>query len=199
LKDYLEPQLGEIPYFRALLRAVEARFYQEIELPRPVLDLGCGDGHFASQAFDNRLDVGLDPWWGPIKEASGRDVYRQLVCANGGGMPFPVAYFSSAVSNSVLEHIPISPLCFLCAQPPFSGHPFDSELAEGDQTPRAGKGLPAVLQPHLAPLPLRFHSTMGRQVSQAWIRAHRLLGLFSSRSLARPGMGPFVRDPFLGE
>jgi SAM-dependent methyltransferase len=106
LKDYLEPQLGEIPYFRALLRAVEARFYQEIELPRPVLDLGCGDGHFASQAFDNRLDVGLDPWWGPIKEASGRDVYRQLVCANGGGMPFPVAYFSSAVSNSVLEHIP---------------------------------------------------------------------------------------------
>ena len=106
MKDYLKLHLQELPYFRALLRAVEARFYQDISLPEPVLDLGCGDGHFASLAFEQDLQVGLDPWWGPIKEAASRDVYRNLVCGAGSRMPFPSNHFSSAVSNSVLEHIP---------------------------------------------------------------------------------------------
>ena len=45
-KDYLWLNLRDLPYFRAMLRAVEAEFYQEFELPSPTLDLGCGDGHF---------------------------------------------------------------------------------------------------------------------------------------------------------
>jgi len=106
LKDYLKLHLQDLPYFRALLRAVEARFYMDISLPEPVLDLGCGDGHFASRAFENELQVGLDPWWGPLKEAAERGIYKSLVCAEGNLTPFPGDYFSSAISNSVLEHIP---------------------------------------------------------------------------------------------
>ena len=106
MRDFLTPHLRDLPYFRALLRAVEARFYEDISLPGPVLDLGCGDGHFASLAFPEPLDVGLDPWWGPIREAGVRGSYQQLTCAAGDRMPFPSNYFSSAVSNSVLEHIP---------------------------------------------------------------------------------------------
>jgi SAM-dependent methyltransferase len=106
LKDYLKLHLQDLPYFRALLRAVEARFYRGILLPGPVLDLGCGDGHFASLAFDRQLEVGMDPWWGPLQEAAGRGTYQSLICADGHHMPFPRDYFSSAVSNSVLEHIP---------------------------------------------------------------------------------------------
>ena len=106
MKDYLTLHLQELPYFRALLRAVEARFYQDMILPSPVLDLGCGDGHFASRAFEEPLDMGLDPWWGQILEAASRCSYHALVCAEGNNMPFPSAYFSSAGSNSVLEHIP---------------------------------------------------------------------------------------------
>ena len=105
LNDYLTPHLRDLPYFRALLRAVEARFYEDISLPGPVLDLGCGDGHFASLAFQEPLDMGLDPWWGPIQEAGTRSSYQDLVCAEGDHMPYPSDYFSSAVSNSVLEHI----------------------------------------------------------------------------------------------
>jgi len=75
-------------------------------LPSPVLDLGCGDGHFASRAFEEPLDMGLDPWWGQILEAASRCSYKTLVCAEGNNMPYPSAYFASAVSNSVLEHIP---------------------------------------------------------------------------------------------
>jgi ubiquinone/menaquinone biosynthesis C-methylase UbiE len=105
-KDYLGLHIRDLPYFRSLMRAVEARFYQDIDLPAPVLDVGCGDGHFATIAFDKRLDVGLDPWAGPIREASARGVYNLLTQADGGRMPFPDQYFASAISNSVLEHIP---------------------------------------------------------------------------------------------
>jgi SAM-dependent methyltransferase len=105
-KDYLWLHLRDLPYFRAILRAIEARFYQDIDLPAPTLDIGCGDGHFASLTFDRPLEVGLDPWWDPILEASHRTAYRLLTRADGGRMPFSDGYFSSAVSNSVLEHIP---------------------------------------------------------------------------------------------
>ncbi len=99
-------QLRELPAFRALLRAVEADFYAELSMPRPILDLGCGDGHFATAAFSHTLDVGLDPWWGPLQEAQQREVYRMLIHADGASMPFPSAKFATVISNSVLEHIP---------------------------------------------------------------------------------------------
>ncbi len=105
-RDYLWLHLRDLPYFRALLRAVEARFYEDIDLPEPILDLGCGDGHFASVAFEQPLDVGIDPWWQPLREANQRDAYRGLAQSDGAALPFPDRYFSSAVSNSVLEHIP---------------------------------------------------------------------------------------------
>jgi SAM-dependent methyltransferase len=105
-KDFLFLHIRELPYFRGLLRAVESRFYQDIDLPSPILDVGCGDGHFAQLTFERKLDVGLDPWTGPIHEAGTRDVYRLLTEADGAHMPYPSAYFASAISNSVLEHIP---------------------------------------------------------------------------------------------
>ncbi len=105
-KDFLWLNLRDLPYFRAMLRAVEAQFYQEFELPAPTLDLGCGDGHFGSIAFDRKLEVGLDPWAGPIHQARRNGGYQSLVQADGRRMPFTGGYFSSAVSNSVLEHIP---------------------------------------------------------------------------------------------
>jgi ubiquinone/menaquinone biosynthesis C-methylase UbiE len=105
-KDFLFLHLRDLPYFRSLLRANEARFYQDIDLPTPTLDVGCGDGHFASVVFDRPLDVGIDPWEGPIREAARRSAYRLLVIGDAGRAPFPDGYFASALSNSVLEHIP---------------------------------------------------------------------------------------------
>ena len=106
MKDYLTPHLRELPYFRALLRAVEARFYKDISLPGPVLDLGCGDGHFASLAFEKPIEMGLDPWWEPIREARKYNSYQHLVCGAGDRLPYPADFFASGISNSVLEHIP---------------------------------------------------------------------------------------------
>jgi SAM-dependent methyltransferase len=105
-EDILWRNLCELPYFRSILRAVESRLVQEIKLPEPILDLGCGDGHFASVTYNYLLNVGLDPSIKPIREAKERCVYELLVQADGAFSPFASEAFSSALSNSVLEHIP---------------------------------------------------------------------------------------------
>ncbi len=105
-RDLFWLHLRDLPYFRCINRTVEAIYFQDIALPSPTLDVGCGDGHFASVTFTRPIEVGLDPWYGPIHEAQHRRGYRSLVQADGGKMPLPDGYFASALSNSVLEHIP---------------------------------------------------------------------------------------------
>ena len=106
LDDILWRHLSSLPYFRGFLRAVEDRFYQELILQAPVLDLGSGDGHFASVAFHQQLDMGLDPWPAPMKEARQRNAYRLLVLGEGARIPCADHIFGTVTSTSVLEHIP---------------------------------------------------------------------------------------------
>ena len=108
--DLLWQQLKSLPAFRALLRAVEARFYPLIPLPEPTLDVGCGDGHFAAMTFPGRtLAAGIDPWWGPLHKAIQSGKYGLPIQALGDRLPFADGAFASAFSNSVLEHIPDLP------------------------------------------------------------------------------------------
>ena len=105
--DLLWQQLKTLPAFRALLRAVEARFYEQIPLPDPILDIGCGDGNFAQLALPGRrITAGIDPWWRPLNKAVKAGNYELPIQALGDYLPFPDNYFASAFSNSVLEHIP---------------------------------------------------------------------------------------------
>lgn len=104
--DLLTEHLRALPYFRALLRAVEARIMRNQNLPAPILDVGSGDGHFAEVTFDQSIDVGLDPDSATMKEAQIRGAYRLLTLADAARMPFADRSFASALSNSVLEHIP---------------------------------------------------------------------------------------------
>jgi SAM-dependent methyltransferase len=104
--DYLWTQLREVPYFRGLLRAVESRFYRDLPMVAPVLDLGSGDGVFARQTFTKKLDVGIDPFTSPTYGDISREAYKSLAIAQGAQMPFADASFNTVISNSVLEHIP---------------------------------------------------------------------------------------------
>lgn len=105
MSDLLWEHLCDLPAFRGLLRAVEARFYGDLFLPHPMLDLGCGDGHFGAVAFDGPLAAGIDPQWAPLREARRRGAYSTLAQAVGGHMPYPSEFFATVVSNSVLEHV----------------------------------------------------------------------------------------------
>jgi SAM-dependent methyltransferase len=104
--EILEANVAELPYFRGFLRAVEGRYYQSIDLPEPVLDMGAGDGHFAARTFQNKLKVGLDPAFVSLKEAHHFRAYELLVNSLGDRIPFEAESFASVISNSVLEHIP---------------------------------------------------------------------------------------------
>lgn len=105
--DFLWRHLKDLPAFRALLRSVEARFYQDLlPLEEPVLDVGCGDGHFSSVALPGILAAGIDPDPGALREAQKRGAYHLIARSLGGALPFANGTFATVVSNSVLEHIP---------------------------------------------------------------------------------------------
>lgn len=106
--DYLTRHLHEMAPHRALLRAVECKFMGQVPLIHPVLDVGCGDGHFASVAYREPIDVGLDPMDRDLREARLRipEVYLDVVKGSATDMPFPDGSFATVVSNCVIEHIP---------------------------------------------------------------------------------------------
>jgi len=105
-KDLLWRNISSLPYFRGFLRAVEGRYYEDISLSHPLLDLGIGDGHFSASTLEGQVDVGIDPAIASLREAGTYPAAGLLACAEGGELPFQDSYFSTIISNSVLEHIP---------------------------------------------------------------------------------------------
>lgn len=104
-EDFFWKNLRDLPYFRALLRAVEARFYQDFKYKSPTLDLGCGDGHFAANTFHEKPQVGIDINYQLVNKAKSYHGHTHYIQCFGDKLPFESGYFSRIVSNSVLEHI----------------------------------------------------------------------------------------------
>lgn len=106
-RDYLREHLREVPAFRALIRSVECRLFEKCApLESPVLDVGCGDGHFASMAFDRPLFAGIDMNAEHLREARARGSHLNLVRASATAIPFCDNFFQTVVANCVVEHIP---------------------------------------------------------------------------------------------
>jgi len=103
---YVEQHLRTVPVHRALIRATEACLFSTVDLPRPLLDVGCGDGHFAAMVHSEPVDAGIDLRANDVRAAATRGVYRTLAVASATALPFPDASFASVMSNCVLEHIP---------------------------------------------------------------------------------------------
>ncbi|HEX2513164.1 MAG TPA: class I SAM-dependent methyltransferase [Chloroflexota bacterium] len=103
--------LATLPVHRAMIRVVEALLVGAEPLPRPLLDVGCGDGHFAAvslprDAGGTAADVGIDPQPESAAEAARGGAYRQVLVGSAARLPFPDASFQTVLSNCVLEHIP---------------------------------------------------------------------------------------------
>ncbi len=103
---YTERLLRQVPLFRVIVRAAECRLFAGLDLPEPVLDVGCGDGTFAYALAPTTGWIGIDPAAASVKEARRLQAYRLLAVADGAHLPFPDGLFGSVVSNSTLEHIP---------------------------------------------------------------------------------------------
>ena len=98
--------MRELPAFRALLRSVEEGLVRGLgPLAEPVLDLGCGDGHFGARALGGGA-IGTDPDLAALAAAGRRRGHRALAAADGSRLPLSSGSIGTVVANSVLEHIP---------------------------------------------------------------------------------------------
>lgn len=103
---YLTKHLRAWPPNMAVLRALESVHIKDnLNLRSPSLDLGCGDGKFASIVF-GKLDKGIDISAKEIKRAKKIGSFSELHCCDAHNIPYPDDYFNTILSNCVLEHVP---------------------------------------------------------------------------------------------
>lgn len=103
-EGYLERMLGDVTLPRLLIRGAECLLLSRVEFPRPILDVGSGDGTFADALFAEPVDVGVDLQPQAIAYARRFGAYRHLLLAHGHHLPFRDGAFASLLSNSTLEH-----------------------------------------------------------------------------------------------
>lgn len=101
LFDYLEHTSAAL----ALVRSMEGRLFRRSTLPEPVLDIGCGDGLFASIVFSRDIDVGIDLDRVELRKRARPDRYRARANANASALPFASGHFATVISNCVVEHV----------------------------------------------------------------------------------------------
>src|SRR5207247_2152431 len=93
LEGILDRYLASSPLAHALFRAAEAKHVRELAIRRPVLDLGCGFGEFASIAFRTPVEVGIDISDGQLAGAKSANGHERLRRADARELPFPDGQF----------------------------------------------------------------------------------------------------------
>lgn len=106
ISDILARHLACVPAHRALIRTLEHRLFAQETVTHPVLDIGCGDGHFAAVAFPGGIDVGIDVAESIVREAERNGSYVCVNVASAVELPYADATFRTVISNCVVEHIP---------------------------------------------------------------------------------------------
>jgi len=105
-ENILERYLSLAPIPLAFERMLEARIYQRHGFPRPILDIGCGEGLFAKMVFSEKIDTGIDPDQRELERARELEGYNELIECKGDAIDKPDGHYNTILSNSVLEHIP---------------------------------------------------------------------------------------------
>lgn len=104
MNNYLKEFLKISPLSHALWRACEANAFAQVDLKKPILDIGCGFGEFAGVVF-NELEMGIDINKKDLLKAKASQKYNKVMLASAVEMPFKSNSYNSVVSVSVLEHI----------------------------------------------------------------------------------------------
>ena len=104
-QDFLRRYLEVAPAALAIERSLECDILALQRFERPILDVGCGDGTFASVLCVRPVDTGIDCDPIEISRAEAHDCYDQLIVCGGNAIPRPDGSYRTIFSNSVLEHI----------------------------------------------------------------------------------------------
>ncbi|MEK6628251.1 MAG: class I SAM-dependent methyltransferase [Bdellovibrionota bacterium] len=104
--DFLENYLKMAPVPLAVERSYECEILSKQFFQRPILDIGCGDGIFVRQLFNEKVDVGVEPNEKELLHTKKMKSYTELINCWGDKIPKPDKSFKTIFSNSVLEHIP---------------------------------------------------------------------------------------------
>ena len=102
---FLLNYLSQAPFSLAFERYVECLILKNKDFVQPVLDIGCGEGLFASILFSKKIDVGIDPNSRELMRAEELGGYSRLVNCYGDNIDYADGSFNTIFSNSVLEHI----------------------------------------------------------------------------------------------
>lgn len=105
-RNYLKEYLNVAPVSLAIVRAIECRLLSKLKFNHPILDIGCGDGLFASLFFQEKLEEGIDLSPDEIRRAAKSGAYKNLRVSNAADLPYDDQSFRTVFSNCVLEHIP---------------------------------------------------------------------------------------------
>lgn len=76
------------------------------ECPGPILDVGCGDGLFASIAFEEAEVWGIDIDAQEGRWAAATRAYSQVILGDVTRAHLPGDFFETCVANCSLEHVP---------------------------------------------------------------------------------------------
>ncbi|MGI8423289.1 MAG: class I SAM-dependent methyltransferase [Chloroflexota bacterium] len=101
-----EIHLRSLPVHRAIIRVPECLLLGSQHYAGPILDVGCGDGHFASTCLATAVDAGVDLHEGRLGEALRTGVYRLATAASAVHLPFADRSFATVIGNCSLEHVP---------------------------------------------------------------------------------------------
>lgn len=104
-KDFLMNYISNSPIPLAIERTMECEIFSKQEFIRPVLDIGCGEGLFAYNLFDETIDTGIDPNMKELLRAKQLNCYCELINCFGNNIPKKDGKYNTIFSNSVLEHI----------------------------------------------------------------------------------------------
>lgn len=103
--DFIVPYIKKAPMALALERIFECHILSQQKFERPALDIGCGDGIFASVLFAQKIDLGIDPDGRELEQARRSEMYDELICCGAQQIPKKDGSFRTIFANSVFEHI----------------------------------------------------------------------------------------------
>ncbi len=79
---------------------------RKYDCPGPILDVGCGDGLFASIAFEGAEVWGIDIDADEGRWAAATQAYSQIILGDVTRARLPESFFETCVANCSLEHVP---------------------------------------------------------------------------------------------